>query len=614
LNRNGLNASGPSPQGKGRAESSATGDHRKTGVIDIAAIVRANGSKSGGRGPIIINPKDNYVQNRVKLDCIKTNQDLLPLVPVANAKTLPTVNPSQPNNNIEPEPSKKVSASGNLRVNNSSMQKPFSIQSWFEENRNSVTIIGGLLALVISALIICNVACRYLLNEASQKTNPEQARLAGMALWFAPFCHDSQLLSGIGLYREGKFKEARTVLQEVINSDPNCLEALDYHGLASYQLADYKSVIADYDRLLKQPYPFSARAYAARGVSNLCLGNNVEALRDLNMAIAEKPINSSYINSRAQCYAKTGQYLKALKDCDLAIELNPKLADAYLERAMVYRSLGKLKLAYDSASKAISLNPGLSYAHTVIGVYYVGEKKPELALRSFDKALSIDRNNVWAKDQRTRLLQAGANRQRDESSHETRHADRLQKKAEADSPDKVALSTATPLSLLKLGYVQLQSGQVQQAILTLSQGVRKNPNDPILRRYFAHALMQGGEARLVLGQIKALYQLNALTPEDTLLLGKAQNQLGQFGASIASYRECLPKKGLKIEAIKGIVDAYVKSNDITKAKAMLLDMIAKSGTEEEKQALLSIMQRIPSGGRAFPDVKPDNFPTKALEG
>ena len=317
---------------------------------------------------------------------------------------------------MEQEPIKKPSATNSgMRPIHNSLEQPSSMKDWFQENRRSVIIAGAAVAIIVGGLVMCNVTCRSLLNESAQKTNPEQSNLAGMALMLAPFCYDSKLLSGISLYRQGEMRESKALLREVLDSDPNNVEALDYHALASFRLADYRSVIEDYDHLLvvKKPCEFSARVYAARGVAKTCLGNHKDALQDLNMAVFEKPHNPSYLTSRAQIYSTLKQYAKSIKDCDLAIDLNPKSADAYLARAMDYRALGKLKQAYDDASKAVSLNPNMSYGHTVIGVYYLEQNKNQLALEAFDKALAVDRNNAWAKDLRSRVLSA--------KPHEAKH-------------------------------------------------------------------------------------------------------------------------------------------------------------------------------------------------
>ncbi len=185
------------------------------------------------------------------------------------------------------------------------------------------------LALILITVVVSNVTCRALLDQAAKKDCKNQSELAQIALWFAPLCYDSKLLSGICHYRIGNLDKAKQLLEQVLKSEANCTQAWDYHGLVSFKLGDYKTVVTDYDHVLQRPYEQSARAYAARGQAENCLGQHSDAVRDFNMALAQAPNKISYLVARAQVYAASGNFAKALKDVNKAIQLDPKSGEAF---------------------------------------------------------------------------------------------------------------------------------------------------------------------------------------------------------------------------------------------------------------------------------------------
>jgi tetratricopeptide (TPR) repeat protein len=257
---------------------------------------------------------------------------------------------------------------------------------------------GLILALIVATLVISNIACRALLSEAAKKGQKEQKELATIVLWFAPLCYDSKLISGICYYRLGNFEKAKQLLAEVLNSQTTCSQAWQYHALASFKLGEYHSVIRDYDCLLRKPYDQLAQAYAARGQAKLCLGQYLDALRDLNIALAKAPNKASYLVARGQAYAGSNDVTAALRDINKAIKLDPNSGEGYFARGSIYKSLGKWQLAFADATKAIDVDADYSYAYSLEGEIYLKQNKLDVAHEYFNLALCLDHKNLAAEE------------------------------------------------------------------------------------------------------------------------------------------------------------------------------------------------------------------------
>lgn len=144
-------------------------------------------------------------------------------------------------------------------------------------------------------------------------------------------------------------------------------------------------------------FPYSTKAYINRGSAYVGLGNDQEAIKDLDMAIRLDPRSLKAYRGRGNAYNRLGNYRQAVKDYSKAIELNPleggdnkEAIKAYINRGVTYMAMGKYPLAIKDSNEAIRLDPGYAEAYNLRGSSYVNAGDYRQAAKDLDTAIQLD--------------------------------------------------------------------------------------------------------------------------------------------------------------------------------------------------------------------------------
>ena len=119
-----------------------------------------------------------------------------------------------------------------------------------------------------------------------------------------------------------------------------------------------------------------------------------QALDEYNKLLDFDPENKNFMSiiltNKALCQKKLGNNMEALKDVDKAIELNPNYSTAYIRRALIYEEFKMFDDAKADLSKAKELDPSNS---KIDGYMNEANQKAESARnRDYYKILGINRN------------------------------------------------------------------------------------------------------------------------------------------------------------------------------------------------------------------------------
>ena len=122
--------------------------------------------------------------------------------------------------------------------------------------------------------------------------------------------------------------------------------------------------------------------------------NYSQAIGEYNKLLDFDPENKNFMSiiltNKALCQKKLGNNMDALKDVDKAIELNPNYATAYVRRALIYEEFKMFDDAKADLSKAKELEPNNS---KIDGYMNEANQKAESARnRDYYKILGINRN------------------------------------------------------------------------------------------------------------------------------------------------------------------------------------------------------------------------------
>lgn len=134
----------------------------------------------------------------------------------------------------------------------------------------------------------------------------------------------------------------------------------------------------------ESPFPL-----AARGRSQMLLGNIPAALLDYSRAIERAPENAEYWSLRANVHERTKDWQAALSDLNRALELSPQSNRIRLIRYRVYQQMGRLAEARNEFDIAIHQPPS-TVEDWVARALARAPSQPKLALDDLKHALTLD--------------------------------------------------------------------------------------------------------------------------------------------------------------------------------------------------------------------------------
>ncbi|MBS1994244.1 MAG: hypothetical protein JSS83_27220 [Cyanobacteria bacterium SZAS LIN-3] len=101
--------------------------------------------------------------------------------------------------------------------------------------------------------------------------------------------------------------------------------------------------------------------------------------------------------------------------------------------------------------------------------------------------------------------------------------------------------TLTTHDLLVKAYEQICKSDFEQAMPTLCDLVRSDPNSPSARRYLAFVLLQEGHAKEALVQLEILNRLQEGVTFDILLRGVANDMVGKHEKALELFKETMAR-------------------------------------------------------------------------
>ncbi|HEU5181491.1 MAG TPA: tetratricopeptide repeat protein [Candidatus Polarisedimenticolia bacterium] len=232
--------------------------------------------------------------------------------------------------------------------------------------------------------------------------------------------------------RQGDFEGAAGLLREVLQREPENLQALYNLGLIRYRAGDYAEASDLLGRLLRQT-PNHPEAHVTLGQAYARLGNDAAAESEFRAAIAVKPdardahfhlatlllragkkeeaakeqetfkrlwdrqAADRAAEGRARDLYLAGDFPGALAEYDRLLEVQPGSGRFQLGRAQCFLKLGKKDEAIAALEKAAAADPDLADAHYHLAVLYQErgqEEKSERERRAFEALENLGENKT----------------------------------------------------------------------------------------------------------------------------------------------------------------------------------------------------------------------------
>lgn len=159
--------------------------------------------------------------------------------------------------------------------------------------------------------------------------------------------------------------------------------------------------------------PKFAASYLVSGIAKDGKGEFDEAMKDLDLALAQGPRDATAVATRADTFYqkammfyRRGEYLKTIDNAYFATLEKNNHVEAHCIRAQAYLERQAFDKAIQSANRAISADANNAQAYSLRGVAYASKKNLDQALKDHEKAVGLGAKDPSILERRAATLLA----------------------------------------------------------------------------------------------------------------------------------------------------------------------------------------------------------------
>jgi tetratricopeptide (TPR) repeat protein len=212
------------------------------------------------------------------------------------------------------------------------------------------------------------------------------------------------ILAAVGHQQAGRAAAAAASCRQVLEHDPDQLQAIMLLGLIEANGADLAAAEALFTRYLAL-VPDDPDALHNLGRLRQKRGDDLSAIRLFERAAAGKPELAPIFNDLGVSLHRLGRRKAALIAVDRALAIDPDFTVAHCNRGMVLRGLNRPRDAVSAYRRALTLAPDLIDAWHGLGVASHNAEALDQAEAAFRRLLSLDPANLDAYDRLAQTLE-----------------------------------------------------------------------------------------------------------------------------------------------------------------------------------------------------------------
>ena len=187
-------------------------------------------------------------------------------------------------------------------------------------------------------------------------------------------------------YYAGRLVEAEELCRQVLQQQPDCVEAMNLLGIMAYQKNKLEESISYYQNILTiQPDHY--KAHNNLGNVLQAQGKLDAAVNSYQQALAFKPDYFEACSHLGNVFHEQGKLQEAIASFQQALSLNPNYPEAYNNLGNVFQSQEKLEKAIAYYQKALDIKPNYNEAYNNLGTALKGQGRLEESLHCFNRAL-----------------------------------------------------------------------------------------------------------------------------------------------------------------------------------------------------------------------------------
>lgn len=168
--------------------------------------------------------------------------------------------------------------------------------------------------------------------------------------------YETAFLRGNYFYEQGKYKEALTSYNWVLELKPDDPDTLHNRAMTYGRLERYEEALADYNRSLELS-PDDPGTLSARGATYGKLERYDGALADLNRSLELRPDDPDTFYNRGLTHYKLERCDESLADYNRSLELRPDHPSVLCNRGITYITLERYDEALADLNRSLELSP-----------------------------------------------------------------------------------------------------------------------------------------------------------------------------------------------------------------------------------------------------------------
>ena len=266
------------------------------------------------------------------------------------------------------------------------------------------------------------------------------------------------------LSREGWQKETITLCKDILELEPDNVDAVQMLGLAYVKTQDFENAEKQFDKVIK-----------------------------LKPSIGE--VNMAYLS------LASGQLSKCIRQCEAILETNPNATKIYDVLGLAYIRRGSFEVGIEQFKKGIEINPNSTDTLLNLAKAYIVTENNVEARKALEKIISIDPNSLHARTVLASLY---------EKDGDFDTAAKIHEKTLEINPDYIQ-----GYALARMYFLQ---GKTDESINLYNKALKLLPENAVLYLYLAIAYQQKGNYDTSISYSKKAIELNPEIPSFKLVL------------------------------------------------------------------------------------------------
>lgn len=215
-----------------------------------------------------------------------------------------------------------------------------------------------------------------------------------LALMLNPDFADLHCCLAVTCYKQGRYDEAETHLEQAVKVNDKYARAMMYLGMTRLRKGDEKGLVDAATAASLEP-TFRGDKYD-KAIS-LYKNGDLDRCLQLLEEVAEMDTDRiSVIMDKGLSLMNLGRYQEAAKVFLEAVSVCPQYADVRHYLGLCYLNQGMVDIAIGQFRKAIEINPSFKAARTSLAGAYAKSGRTDLAIRELQQVLEHDPGNVDA--------------------------------------------------------------------------------------------------------------------------------------------------------------------------------------------------------------------------